>query len=78
MTRERPNGNLFSFKVLVSLGLHITILVLVQLICFFLLKMETWYIHIDPGSIVEPTVENTVIYLLNAIRLFLEFHSCSI
>jgi hypothetical protein len=77
MTTERPDGNLHSFKNLLSVGLQIIIQVVSQMVCFVILKMQDWYVEKE-GDInnLDPSNENTVLYI--NFRQFLWYHFCNI
>ena len=66
MTKEKPNGNLFSYDIVISISMQCLIVFVFQFSCFKMLKNQTWYVE-NPVSETplfdNPNYENTVNFL---------------
>ncbi|XP_051915684.1 cation-transporting ATPase 13A2 isoform X2 [Hippocampus zosterae] len=67
----RPPANLFALPVLGSLFIHISVIILGQMVALFITKSQDWYIPLNStlfGTANLPNMENTSIFSLSCFQ----------
>jgi len=63
LSKEKPNGNLFSYEIILSISFQVLIVFLFQYAAFFILRSQSWYVETEPSDsplFTDTTYENTV------------------
>lgn len=75
LTKEKPNGNLFSYEIILSITLQVLVVFFFQYYSYKTLRSKSWFVELPPSNnplFENPNNENTVNIFFN-LCLFITY-----